>query len=152
TVRAVLQTLTDPDVPVLTVGFDTDCCGDTGAPTLPDVVWPADRPLGLEYALVASSRGATLLRDDNGAWSKVAEVDCTVDPAMQTITATVPRALLDPGDDQWRVFASAGLADGGIYDLAFVCDASPARPRGASNAWQDRDQADILAGRLSSDL
>ena len=41
--------------------------------------------------------------------------------------------------------------DGPIYDLAFVGNESPARPRGAGNAWQDRDQADILSGRYSSD-
>jgi pimeloyl-ACP methyl ester carboxylesterase len=162
TVRAVLQTLTDPDVPVLALGFDTDCRADTGAPTLPGGVWHADPPLGIEYALVVSNpTGATLLRDDNGVWTNVADVRCEVDTAAQTITATVPRTSLDPRGDQWRVFAAVGSrCDGGsfvdgeghgaIYDLAFVSDPSPARPRGASNAWQDRDQADILAGRLDS--
>jgi pimeloyl-ACP methyl ester carboxylesterase len=162
TVRAVLQTLTDPDVPVLVVGFDTDCCTDTGASTLPGGVWRADPPLGVEYALVVSAEGATLVRDDNGSWVNVAAVDCAIDTAAQTVTASVPRALLDPGDGQWRVFAAVGIrhdgrsfldgdGHGAIYDLAFVSDPSPARPRGASNAWQDREQADVLAGRLSSE-
>jgi pimeloyl-ACP methyl ester carboxylesterase len=161
TVRAVLQTLTDPDVPVLAVGFDTDCCADTGAPTLPGGVWHADPPLGIEYALVVSAAGATLLRDENGAWKEVANVDGDVDTVAHTLTATVPRAALDPRDAEWRVFAAVGIrhdgrsfldgeGHGAIYDLAFVSDPSPARPRGASNAWQDRDQADILAGRLGS--
>ena len=163
TVLAVLQTLDDPDVPVLVVGFDTDCRADTGAPTLPGGVWRADPPLGVEFALVVSKpSGAMLLRDDDGAWAKVADVDCDVDASAQTVTATVPRAVLDPGDDQWRVFAALGIrhdgrsfvdgeGHGAIYDLAFVADPSPARPRGASNAWQDRDQADVLAGRLTSE-
>ena len=34
-IRAVLQTLNDPSVPVLAVGFDTDGDPATGAPSLP---------------------------------------------------------------------------------------------------------------------
>jgi pimeloyl-ACP methyl ester carboxylesterase len=40
---------------------------------------------------------------------------------------------------------------GAIYDLAFVGNETPARARGVGNAWQDRNQADILSGRFSSD-
>ena len=38
-----------------------------------------------------------------------------------------------------------------IYDLAFVGNETAARARGVSNSWQDRNQADILAGRYSSE-
>ena len=78
-------------------------------------------------------------------------------------TCSRPRCradALDPAGATWRVVAAVGIVHDGasfldgdvpIYDLAFVGDESPARPRGAANAWQDRDQADILAGRYPSD-
>ena len=72
----------------------------------------------------------------------------------------MPRDALDPGRATWRVVAAMGIVHDGasfldgrgpIYDLAFVGNESPARPRGAGNAWQDRNQADILSGRYPSD-
>ena len=76
------------------------------------------------------------------------------------LETTVPRSISIPARATWRVVAAFGIARDGssfldgdvpIYDLAFVGNESPARPRGAGNAWQDRNQADILAGRYSSD-
>ena len=84
----------------------------------------------------------------------------TVDPSTNVLETTVPRNALEPGtrpgvsSRRWEsctTAAPSSTADGPIYDLAFVGNESPARPRGAGNAWQDRDQADILSGRYASD-
>ena len=50
-VAAILETLTDPSLPVLGVGFDTDADFLTGAPLLPGGGRPAG-PLGLERLLM----------------------------------------------------------------------------------------------------
>jgi pimeloyl-ACP methyl ester carboxylesterase len=162
-VCAVLQTVHDPSVPVVAVGFDTDLDPTTGAPTFPGATWPADPPLGLDWVLVVTGDGAELREFDgepgSGTWRATASFSATVDLDAQTIETTVPRGVLDPAGATWRVFAAVGARQnersfvdgtGPIYDLAFVGDERPVRPAGAANAWQDRDQADILAGRLDS--
>lgn len=161
-IRAVLQTLNDPKVPVLAVGFDTDCDPETGAPSLPGGRWLADPPLGLEWVVIVSGDGdgGELRQFADGGWNLAATFPATVDPSTLLLETTVPRAVLDPGRATWRVVAAMGIVHDGvsfldgdvpIYDLAFVGGESPARPRGAGNAWQDRNQADILSGRFSSD-
>jgi pimeloyl-ACP methyl ester carboxylesterase len=78
----------------------------------------------------------------------------------QVLEAVVPRAVLDLGLVTWRVVAAVGVRHDGssfldgdvpVYDLAFVGGERPVRPPGAADAWQDRDQADVLSGRLSSE-
>ena len=161
-IRAVLQTLNDPSVPVLAVGFDTDRDPTTGAPSLPGGRWLAEPPLGLEWVVivVGDGDGGELREFADGGWTTRATFPATVDPSTNVLETTVPRDALDPGGATWRVVAAVGIVhdgasflDGGgpIYDLAFVGNESPARPRGAGNAWQDRDQADILSGRYPSD-
>jgi pimeloyl-ACP methyl ester carboxylesterase len=158
-VRAVLQTLRDPSKPVLAVGVDADCDPNTGAATFPGGRWHAAPPLGLEWVLVVSDGGGQLLQHRDGTWLEVAALPADVDSEAQTLETTLPRELLDHGARTWRVFGAVGVhhegrsfLDGGgpIYDLAFVGGERPVRPAGAANAWQDRDQADILAGRLDS--
>ena len=73
-IRAVLQTLDDPAVPVLAVGFDTDADPATGAPTLPGDRWRADPPLGLEWVAVVNGGGGELREFADGAWNTRCDV------------------------------------------------------------------------------
>ena len=162
-VRAVLQTVRDPSVPVVAVGFDTDCDPTTGAASLPGGAWPAEPPLGLEWLLVLTGEAAELREfvgePGSGVWRAVASFPAAVDVDARTIETTVPSEPLDATGATWRVFAAVGARHDGrsfldgtgpVYDLAFVGNERPVRPAGAANVWQDRDQADILAGRLDS--
>jgi pimeloyl-ACP methyl ester carboxylesterase len=159
-IRAVLQTLDDPSRPVLAVGFDTDRDPTTGAATFPGEAWNAVPPLGIELLVVVTGAGGELRRFEAGSWATVATFPSAVDVDSTTVETTVPIEHLDPSGVTWRAFAAVGLArdgvsflDGGgpIYDLAFVGGETASRSRGVSNSWQDRDQADILAGRYSSE-
>ena len=152
TVRAILETLIDPGLPVLGVAFDTDANPETGAMTLPGGQWEVDGSLGVEVLLVLSSAGGELRRFADGTWTNAASFTVTVDTAENTLAATVPRAVLDPARSTWRTFAVTGITtpagswlDGAspIFDLAFVGDELLIR-------WQENDQADILAGALAS--
>jgi pimeloyl-ACP methyl ester carboxylesterase len=158
-VRAVLQTVRDPSVPVVAVGFDTDRDPTSGAATFPGGRWRAAPPLGLECVLAMTSAGAELVEFRDGAWRVCGSFPAVVDTDAQTIETTVPKTMLDPSAATWRVFAAVGACHDGrsfldgtdpIHDLAFVGNERPVRPPGVANAWQDRDQADILAGRLDS--
>ena len=80
---------------------------------------------------------------------------------QNVLETTVPRGACSiPAARRGARSPRSGIAHDGasfldgdvpIYDLAFVGNESPARARGAGNAWQDRDQADILAGRYPSE-
>lgn len=153
TLRAILETLVDPALPVLGVAFDTDADPATGGAVLPGGQWPADGPLGVEVLLVLSAAGGDVRRFADGAWTNTAQFTVSVDPATNAIDATVPRAALDPGRATWRAFAVTGIAGAGgswldgatpIFDLAFVGNELLIR-------WQENEQADILAGELGSD-
>jgi hypothetical protein len=153
TVRAILQTLTDPTVPLLGIAFDIDRNPATGAETLPGGQWLANRALGVELLLVLSSAGGELQRFTNGAWASEASFAVVVDPERNVIEATVPFSVLDTRFARWRAFAALGIRtargawiDGGapIFDLAFVGGELLIR-------WQENDQADILAGALDSE-
>ena len=158
-IRAVLQTLDDPAVPVLAVGFDTDADPATGAPTLPGDRWRADPPLGLEWVAVVNGGGGELREFADGAWNTRRDVRVDGRPRHERARGHDPARRARSRRATWRVVAALGVArdgisfldgDAPIYDLAFVGGESPARPLGAGNAWQDRDQADILAGRYPS--
>jgi hypothetical protein len=149
-VRAILQTLVNPDLPVLGIGFDTDCNANTGAATMLDATWQAKGSLGIEALLAVSKAHAELWRYDQGSWSLDATFDSMVGPETNVMEALVPSSLLDPGTASWRVFGALGIAteagswlDGTtpIFDLAFVGNEPFLR-------WQEYRQADILAGRI----
>jgi len=153
-VRAVLETLTDAQVPLLGVAFDTDGNAETGAAALPGGGWTADGPLGAEELLTIAADGAELWSYGEMGWSASEPFAAAVDPNSNSMEAVVPRALLAfPEHGTWRAFGVLGIrnAEGGswldgselIYDLAFV-GSEP------EYGWQDRRQADILAGALSS--
>ncbi|HXY93039.1 MAG TPA: hypothetical protein VEP49_11220 [Acidimicrobiia bacterium] len=165
-IRAVLQTLVDPAVPVLAVGFDTSGERAGGAPTLPGGRWAAHPPLGLDRVVVVSGVGAgggsggELRAYEDGRWRVTGTFPATADRASQVLETVVPPELLEPGGATWRVVAALGIrrdgrsfldGDGPVYDLAFVGGESVARAPGAANAWQDLDQADILSGRFGSE-
>ena len=151
---AILETLVDPDVPVLGVAFDTDANPATGAASLPGGSWSADGSLGIEELVVVSSAGAELWSYADEAWSASEPFDATVDADSNVMETVVPYTLLDtPIEGTWRAFGVLGILNsaGGswldgseaIYDLAFVGDEPFVR-------WQENRQADILAGELAS--
>ena len=109
-IRAVLQTLDDPSVPVLAVGFDTDCDPATGAASLPGGRWLADPPLGLEWVVIVSGHGdgGELRQFADGEWNMRATFPATVEPATNVLETTVPRYALDPGRATWRAVAALG--------------------------------------------
>ena len=154
--RAVLETLVNPDLPILGVAFDTDADPATGAALLPDdgASWPANGSLGVEELVVVSTDGAELWSYTAGAWSTTGAFYAAVDPDANVMETVVPSNLLDiPAEGTWRAFGVLGILNsaGGswldsseaIYDLAFVGDEPFVR-------WQENRQADILAGELAS--
>ncbi len=150
-VRAVLETLVDPRLPVLAVAFDSDADPTTGAAELPGGAWPADGPLGIEGLLEISSQGSRWWTYD-GSWAAGEFRAAAIDPQENLLAATIPPGSLPRGG--WRVAAAVGIAtDEGtwlegaadVFDLAFVGDEPFVR-------WQDNRQADILAGVLDSGL
>jgi predicted esterase len=152
-VRAILETLVDPDLPVLALGFDTDTDSSTGADSFPGRAWPARGSLGIEVLVVIRARGAELWRHSENEWT----IDgppfvAVVDVDTNLIESTIPRERLDPRHQVWRAFGALGISDGDlswldgtgpIYDLAFVGNELLLR-------WQEDDQADILAGAVES--
>jgi hypothetical protein len=153
---AILETLVNPDFPILGVAFDTDANPATGAALLPDAghSWPASGSLGVEQLVVVSSEGAKLWTYAGQTWSASAPFDATVDKDLNVMKTVVPNNLLDtPEEGTWRVFGVLGIrnAAGGswldgseaIYDLAFVGDEP-------FLLWQEYRQADILAGRIDA--
>jgi predicted esterase len=153
-VRAVLETLTDAQVPLLGVAFDTDGDAETGAATAPGGGWVADGPLGIEKLVVVAADGAEVWSYGDVGWSASEPFAATVDPNSNSMETVVPHSMLAfPQHGAWRVFGVLGIrnAAGGswldgqelIYDLAFVGNEP-------EYGWQDRRQADILAGALAS--
>jgi pimeloyl-ACP methyl ester carboxylesterase len=146
-IRAVLETLLDPDVPLVGVGFDADHSTTTGAATIPGEAWKTDGPLGLESFITISSKGAEVLSWKGSAWATAASFDAVVDADSNSMTASVPLSALALRGDTWRTVGVAGLAidgaswldrSGPVYDLAFV--------RGDLRGWQDVQQGDVLVG------
>ncbi|HET6965617.1 MAG TPA: hypothetical protein VFH58_12650 [Acidimicrobiales bacterium] len=147
--RATLETLSDPSVPVLAVGFDTDRSPRTGASSLPGGRWATRGPLGLDELVTLRARSGRLFRWAGGRWTPGQSFPVAVDPVADVIDATVPG--LRPGRATWNSVAALGVVDGAghsfldgaepIFDLAFVGGEPP-------TGWQDSRQGDILAGRL----
>jgi predicted esterase len=139
TVRAVFETLTDPTVPVVVLGFDTDGDATTGEDSFGDD-WSVDGGIGAEEWVVVHDPAV----DVPLAVDAVEAEDVVVDPATNTIDATIP---LDPGDARWNAVAvTATVPEQSVdptlelHDLAFVGDEPEYR-------WQDDIQADVLAGQ-----
>ena len=146
-IRAVLETLLDPAVPLLGVGFDTDRSPSTGAPTIPGEAWITDSPLGLDVFVTVSASGATVRTWTGSSWSTGRTFDANVDPASNSMTASLPPAALRPGSATWGAVGVLGLAveganwldgSGPVHDLAFVA--------GDLRGWQDVQQGDALVG------
>ncbi|MET0489012.1 MAG: hypothetical protein ABW143_02155 [Acidimicrobiales bacterium] len=148
TVRVVLETLTDPSMPVVMVAFDTDADRGTGAIALGAAWAPgsdAAQGLGVDRLAVLRQDGGEFLTYDGGTFGPAEPLDVTVDADANTITAVLP---LEPDGETWSAFAAAGTSegegswfDGGVtlHDLGFVGSEPEYR-------WQDDIQADLLAG------
>lgn len=176
-IRAILETLVDPALPLVGVGFDTDDNPATGAASVPGGSWVTEGRLGLEDMVTISSAGGTLLRWTGSGWSAEGHFPAKVDTAANMVEATVPSDLLAaPNTGHWGAVAVLGLAtpgdtwidgSGPIYDLGFVhaedpcseaanCTADlvteiPGTVTGTSSGqWQDQRQASILAGKLEA--
>lgn len=153
-VRAILETLVDPSLPILGLAFDTDSNPATGAAVLPGGRWPALDPLGIELLMVVSADGTSVL-DWNGLdWIEHGRFPSQIDPTANTMDAEIRTPALPRRRGVWRAFAVLGIVDpatGGswldgsqpIFDLAFVGDEPQVR-------WQEMKQSDILAGELGS--
>jgi pimeloyl-ACP methyl ester carboxylesterase len=164
-IRAILETLTDPTVPLLAVGFDTDGNPQTGAASLPG--WSADGPLGLDWLVTVGSQGTTLEHWNGSAWTVAGHYPSEIDPTSNSMTAVIPRSALNPDGQTWDAVAAVGLngadswlsGDGSIYNLAFVheeaceiaadaaCDPTAIA---AGTGWQDGESNLILAGKAPS--
>ena len=167
-IEAVLETLLNPDVPLVGVGFDSDRDASTGARTVPGGRWVTDRHLGLDRFVAIASSGARMLAWRKGAWRADSSHAATVDPATNTMRTVIPRSSLDPGKRAWRTVAVAGLAargsswldgSGAIYNLGFVRAEAPCTMPGTGPSrcvadpdahLQDIVQGDVLAGRRPS--
>lgn len=145
-VRAMLETLLDPNVPVLGVAFDTDGDPATGAPSLPGGRWSPQGPLGVDALAVLRQGDSRLLGWEGAAWADRGPLSARVDAATNTIDATLP---LSPEAAAWRVAGVLGVrdssghswVDGGqpIADVAFRGHEPP-------SAWQHQHNDAILAG------
>lgn len=151
-IRAILETLVDPSLPVLGVAFDTDNDSSTGSRSLPGGRWLVDGSLGTDLLVVVSLAGAELQRYVDSRWRVVANFGAQVDADTNLMETTIPVTEANPGRATWRAFAAVGInagngswVDGGssIYDLAFVGDELLVR-------WQENKQSDILAGALDA--
>ncbi|MBV8982276.1 MAG: hypothetical protein JO086_15345, partial [Acidimicrobiia bacterium] len=124
-VTAVLETLVDPSLPLLGVGFDTDGNSATGAPGIPGGSWKAKGPLGLDRFLVADNSGGILYAWNGTGWYPLASFPTTIDPVANTMTTTIPSSVLPViGDAPWKVTGVLGVTPsswmmgGPVYDLA----------------------------------
>lgn len=172
--RAVLETLTKPDEPLLGIGLDVDGDTGTGAASVPGGAWHNQGALGLDAFVTASSDGGQLSTWSNGGWHTVAQPSVRIDTDANTITTTVDTAALNLGDHVHavavlglrRASASWQSGNGPIYDLAFVHAEEPTTSGGmlgsaeevaasgqghaTGGEWQDVRQADVLSGHLPS--
>ncbi len=153
-IRALLETLVDPALPILAVAFDTDANPATGAAALPGGRWPALDPLGIDRIVVVREAGSELLGFDGEAWSRIASIEAEIDSESNTLDARIPLGFFPRKGTSWRAFGALGVVDpatGGsfldgrqpIFDLAFVGGEPQVQ-------WQEMKQSDALIGALSS--
>lgn len=165
-VAAVLGTLVDGHDALVGVGFDTDGDPTTGAPTLPGGGWRVSQPLGLDaLALLPTSGSGRWLVADGDGFAERATFPVTVDRARNVVSAAIAAAR--PGAVTWRAVGAIGMlddagswADGAhpVHDLAYVRGEDPSMeivsslqeqvPQAGFVPYQDKIQADVLAGRL----
>jgi pimeloyl-ACP methyl ester carboxylesterase len=146
-IRGVLETLTDPAVPSLAVGFDLDGDPATGSPGVPTSGWTVTgASLGLERFVTITSHGAAILAWTGDGWAAAGVGPAAVDAEANTVDARVPWAALGDHEHRIRAVGLVGLAAGGpVYDLAFVRDESPTN-------FQSNLQAGVLSGAYPADL
>lgn len=169
TLRVILQTLIDANIPQVGFVLDTDASPRTGAATIPGGAWEPATPLGAELLVTASAGNAEVLAWNGTDWEPVAILAADIRPADNSISVALPKTLVDPSTGKWRAFAIAGLAQssflagGTIYDLAFllaetisdretmIADSiQAALVTGETAMWQDHRQAAVLAGELDA--
>ena len=166
-VTAVLETLTDATRPLIGVALDGDNQPATGAPSLPGS-WTSAPRLGLDRLLLLGRSGGQDLRWDGSAWKPVGSFSVALNPADNTVRATVP--FTSPASGTLRAVAALGYDDGSggswatgaspVHDLAFVTDDVPVVPfeqavadavagfaSGGERQWQEDHQSAILAGK-----
>lgn len=168
-IRAVLETLTHKDIPLLGVGLDTDNDSRTGASSVPGGQWKNAGSLGLDLFVTVSSRGAALNRWTGHGWQLQQALAATVDLASNVMSAEIPGLRLGHRVSAVTVLG-LGRADsswltgkGPIYNLAFVHAEPPATGNQLASAeqvaitgkghatggeWQDRRQGEVLTGKL----
>ena len=149
TIRAILETLSDPRRPMIGVGLDTDDDPNTGADAVPGGQWTVRGHLGIDVLLLLSSDGGQLLRYHGGQWHPAATFSVTIDPARHTVDGSVPHSFLNPRRERWRAVGIVGYRDASgsswvngttpIMDLASVTEP-------IFGGWQDERQAAVLAG------
>lgn len=167
TVAAVLETLVGGHDSLVGVGFDTDGDRSTGAPAVEGGLWGSpENPLGLEELVLLPTTGqGRHLRYLDGAWTTNSTFTPTVELEANVVRATV--SSLQPGKATWHAVGLAGPMEGQaawadgtrpIHDLAFVRAEDPTNevvvalreqvPQLGFVPYQDKNQADVLAGRL----
>jgi pimeloyl-ACP methyl ester carboxylesterase len=170
TVAALLETLRPDTGAVIGVGLDTDRNRETGAATVPGGQWKVGKGIGLEHLVVLDSAGTGTLLSWNGTeLAEAAELGVAVDRDANLVSATVDALAVD-GDTTWNVVGLAGrrAADGGswlsgqqpIHDLAYLKAEDPTTevaaalreqvPQLGFVPFQDKDQADVLSGRIDA--
>ena len=163
---AVLESLVDGHDALVGIGFDTDRNAATGAATLPGGGWTNSAPLGIERLLLLPTTGeGGVYAWDGSRLQQIATVAVAVDRARNVVSATAD--ALKPGAATWSAVAAAGMLDDGgswatgahaIQDLAYVRAEDPTTevvvalreqvPQLGFEPFQDKIQADVLAGRL----
>ncbi|MFT5604886.1 MAG: hypothetical protein ACI9G5_001851 [Paracoccaceae bacterium] len=166
-INVILQTLVPGQEVLAGIGFDTDANTTTGAPGLPGGGWMNSGDLGLEELLLLYSNGVgKQLQFLDGEWVEVGSFAVSADRTRNVVSATI--AGLKPGSSQWNAVAALSPADGNdgwfdgsadIFDLAFVRGEDPVQDPAFAlpeqvpqiqRPWQDKNQADILAGLAAS--
>ncbi len=152
-IKAVLETLIDPAVPLLGIGLDLDGNPNTGGLSLPGGKWVVSgQSLGLERVITIAETGAEVWSWDGAGWQNTASLDSVVDTDENTLFAEIPNELLGAYGQVWHAVAAVGLSapswlngDGPISDLAYVRDES-------TSNFQSNLQAAILSGEEDAQL
>lgn len=144
--KAVLETLTDPSVPLLAVGVDSDLNSATGSAHLLGMLGlTTTDDLGIEREFLVDASGTTVFTFDSQGGHEENRFGSTIDPSRNTIEADVPSTLAGADGPGIRVFAMLGLrSKATAFDLAFV-GGEP------SSGWQSARQASVVSGGAARD-